>query len=415
MPLYIALMTLFLAVILLFHNHRTHPGSVWISGSLVVISLLNITHYLSFTGVSVFWLAVTFNHLTPLYYLLGPFLFFYVRATLSDRVGLSRRDAWHFVPFLLHVVGMLPYLFKPWSYKIWVAGEMIRDVHNMVLIPDLSLFPVEANVTLRPLSWLSYTGFSLYVLWRFSRNYPGKRRIRFGAAKPILGFMAAFLVVCLMTELSYTALTIEYFVKFDLKTAEFVSTPWTSLTIAGIAIIPFILLLFPQILYGIPKWRESPEAEPLRADSVPPSEETAASHEVRHVEAAPDPGRTLEDASAKFRDLADRIPAFIEGHQLYLDPDFNLDDLAEHMKVPKHHLYYCFKDILNTRFTRMRSEFRVRHAQGLIDRGETDRKTLEAIGTESGFSSRSAFLVAFREITGMSPLEYLRRSGSSSA
>ena len=415
MPLYIALITLFLAVILLFHNHRTHPGSVWISGSLVIISLLNITHYLSFTGVSVFWLALTFNHLTPIYYLLGPFLFFYVRATLSDRVGLSRRDAWHFLPFLLHVVGMLPYLIKPWSYKVWVAGEMIRDVHNMVLIPDLSLFPVEANVTLRPLSWLSYTVFSLYLLWRFSRNYPAQRRIRFEAARPILGFMAAFLVVCLMTELSYTALTIEYFVKFDLQTPEFVSTPWTRITSAGIAIIPFILLLFPQILYGIPKWRETPELETLKAASVPETEETSHIYEINPVEDTPVSGQTLEDASTKFRDLAERIPAYIGTHQLYLDPDFNLDDLADHMKVPKHHLYYCFKDILNTRFTRMRSEFRVRHAQGLIDRGETERKTLEAIGMESGFSSRSAFLVAFREITGMSPLEYLRRNGSSSA
>ena len=414
MPLYIALITLFLAVILLFHNHRTHPGSVWISASLVIISLLNITHYLSFTGDSVFWLAVTFNHLTPFYYLLGPFLFFYVRATLSDRVGLSRRDVWHFVPFLLHVVGMLPYLFKPWSYKLWVAGEMIHDVHNMVLIPDLSLFPVEANVTLRPLSWLGYTVFSLYVLWRFSRNYPAQRRIRFEAARPILGFMAAFLVVCLMTELSYTALTIEYFVKFDLKTPEFVTTPWTIRTSAGIAIIPFILLLFPQILYGIPKWPESMEAEPQKAPTPHAPEKTAHSDEARHVEPAPVFIAPQEDATAKFRDLAERIPAFIDSHKLYLDPDFNLDDLADRMKVPKHHVYYCFKDILNTRFTRMRSEYRVRHAKGLIDKGETERMTLEAIGMESGFSSRSAFLVAFREITGMSPLEYLRRTSSAS-
>jgi AraC-like DNA-binding protein len=175
------------------------------------------------------------------------------------------------------------------------------------------------------------------------------------------------------------------------------------------------LLLFPQILYGIPKWRETPELEALKAASVPETEETSHIYEINPVEDTPVSGQTLEDASTKFRDLAERIPAYIGTHQLYLDPDFNLDDLADHMKVPKHHLYYCFKDILNTRFTRMRSEFRVRHAQGLIDRGETDRKTLEAIGMESGFSSRSAFLVAFREITGMSPLEYLRRNGSSSA
>lgn len=412
MPLIIAFLTLFLTALHLYHNRRTQPGSFWFAGSLFIITILNITHYLAFTGQSLFWLAVTFNHLTPLYYLLGPFLFFYVRATLSDRVGLSRRDAWHFVPFLLHVVGMLPYLLKPWSYKIWVAGEMIRDLHNMVLIADLSLLPVTANVVLRPLSWLGYTGFSLYLVWRFSRNYPGRLRIRFEAAKPILRFMAAFLLVCLATELSYTALTVEYFVKFHLKTPEFVNTPWTGLTATGIALIPFVLLLFPQMLYGIPKWRESPYEEPLKAETGHAPDNAAHEGEVLHAASAPDPIQSTEDASREFRALAERIPAFIEEHRLYLDPEFNLDDLADRMKVPRHHLYYCFNDILNSRFTRMRSEFRVRHAQGLIDQGETGRKTLEAIGMESGFSSRSTFLVAFRDITGMTPREYVRRNRS---
>ena len=77
------------------------------------------------------------------------------------------------------------------------------------------------------------------------------------------------------------------------------------------------------------------------------------------------------------------------------------------MDVPKHHLYYCFNQILLKKFTQIRAEYRIGHARRLIDEGQTSDKTLEAIGLESGFSSRSSFINAFREVTGKLPSEYL--------
>lgn len=77
------------------------------------------------------------------------------------------------------------------------------------------------------------------------------------------------------------------------------------------------------------------------------------------------------------------------------------------MDVPKHHLYYCFNQILQKKFTQIRAEYRIGHARRLIDEGQTRDKTLEAIGLESGFTSRSSFIIAFREMTGKLPSAYL--------
>jgi transcriptional regulator GlxA family with amidase domain len=46
----------------------------------------------------------------------------------------------------------------------------------------------------------------------------------------------------------------------------------------------------------------------------------------------------------------------------------------------------------------------------MLQDGNNRHMTLDAIGLSSGFSSATAFRKAFREITGMSPRDFQRRS-----
>ena len=63
----------------------------------------------------------------------------------------------------------------------------------------------------------------------------------------------------------------------------------------------------------------------------------------------------------------------------------------------------------------LRDRYRIGHARRLIDEGQTRDKTLEAIGLESGFTSRSSFIIAFREMTGKLPSAYLEELQKSRA
>ena len=409
MALLISLLMMLLAILLLYFNRRVQPSSVWFSASIFLISLLHLTHYFVFSGKSVWWAAVLFNHTSPFFYLLGPSLFFYVRSTLSDQHRLSLKDRWHFIPFFIQLIAIMPYIFKPWSYKLWVAGEVIRDVHNMLRIPDLVLLPVQLNMAMRPITWMLYSCYSLYLVLSFRRTYKMSERVPPNDAKRTLQFLVSFLVICLATTLSYVGLSIEYFLKFDQTTAVFITTPWTALSAVGVAILPFMLLLYPEIIYGIPRWKKDPadipihsvmSAQSMPGDSIATNVTPASSTEQK--EDSP------EDASVHFIELADRIPKVMAEQQLYLDPDFNLEDLSKALDVPKHHLYYCFNCILKTRFTQLRAQCRVQYAQQLIGQGETRDKTFEAIGLMSGFSSRSSFLNTFRDITGMTPRDFQR-------
>lgn len=409
MQITIALLIILLAVLLFYFNRRLQPGAIWFSASLLVIASLQLTHHFAFEGNSVFWMAFFFSHFSPFFYLLGPFIFFYIRTTLSDRSGLTRWDLLHFIPFTVQLIGILPYVFQPWEYKLWVAGEIMRDIYNMVKIPGLVLFPVMINVIARPLSWIGYTVFSLILVGRFQQNYPVRRRIPYSDARQTLRFMTVFLWVCLITELSFILLTVEFLVNFLNETQEEATLKWLQITSVGVALIPGILLIFPEILYGIPRLQKSRRhvSSDVAADPLDqPDEDTPTQSTSTAERNDQDDG----DAMPQFKALATHITRYMQDERPWMDPDFSLDDMARTLDVPKHHLYYCFNSILKTRFTRMRSEFRIDHACKLLDQGETRGKTIEAIGSASGFASRSSFLTTFREIKGMSPSDYIKRS-----
>jgi AraC-like DNA-binding protein len=86
-----------------------------------------------------------------------------------------------------------------------------------------------------------------------------------------------------------------------------------------------------------------------------------------------------------------------------------MDDLAEMLGVPKHHLYYCFKNVLKTKFVTLRNDYRVNEVKrGLLD-ADMKVTTLSAIGRDCGFASTSAFYRIFTEHMGCSPGEFIEQ------
>jgi hypothetical protein len=77
--------------------------------------MYGIAHYFVLYGKSPFWLAVFYNHFTPLTLLLGHFLLFYFRETLDDTNQLKKSDIFHFIPAVIHLIGIVPYSLQSYS------------------------------------------------------------------------------------------------------------------------------------------------------------------------------------------------------------------------------------------------------------------------------------------------------------
>jgi AraC-like DNA-binding protein len=409
MPIILSLLIVFIAILHLYHNWRIQPHSLYLSAALGIIAIVFITHYYFIYGTSVEALAFFFIHFTPLQFLLGPFLLFYVRGTLSDQYRLRRRDAWHFVPALLDFAFRSWYYFMPWSYKLGLASEMVQDIRRLHEIGNQFFPPTQIMLPLRFVSNFGYTLFALWMVLMFRRHYPSRKSIPVRDAQPVIRFLFYMLGACLLAELSFLVLVFRFFTDKSLGVFSFINDPLLLFSALGIVSIPILVQMYPQILYGIPSWHP---ARPQPLEALVTGQETIASTSQDGESEDDLANNTSQDAAAHFEELAVRIRRCMDEDQPWLDPDFSLETLAGQLNVPRHHLYYCFNKILNTRFIQLRSACRIRHAQQLIDQGAMREKTLEAIGLECGFSSRGTFMTTFREITGMTPREYLR-SGES--
>lgn len=392
MGMFLTLLILFLACIYAYHNWRIQPSSLYLSGVMMIIALLFVTHYVFIYGYSVFWMAVLFGHFTSFYYLFGPFLYFYVRGSLTDRPALQRRDLWHFLPALIDLALISPYIFQPWTFKWEVAEILVADIRMLHELDGLFVSPSRFNVPVRFVSMIGYTLYSLWMVWSFRSHYPGRMRIPLKDARVVFRFLLYLLVVCLLAEASFLVMIFRFFGDTTLSADYLGKHPMILLSGLGVLSIPVLIQLHPRVLYGIPRMAVDGDADPPSVATVTVPEE--------HTNMEP------ED---RFQLLAKEMLDTIEREQLFLDPDFTQEKLAEQLGVPKHHIYYCFSQVLNKRFTRLRAEYRVAYACKLIESGMTQEKTLEAIGMESGFGNRISFTNAFREIVGSSPREYLRK------
>ncbi|MFZ9743715.1 MAG: helix-turn-helix domain-containing protein, partial [Chitinophagaceae bacterium] len=164
--------------------------------------------------------------------------------------------------------------------------------------------------------------------------------------------------------------------------------------IGGLFIVfPISMLMFPQILYGIPI-REKVRSNKLLKENL--STKKYINQSNKNHEA--------------FKMLSNRIIEYFDNEMPYLKQDFSLTELAAALNCPQHHISYCFSDFLEISFTKLRATRRVEHAKSLLLKGVTKKYSMEKVGAMSGFSSRSTFFSTFKEYTGLTPSEFIEAS-----
>ncbi len=100
----------------------------------------------------------------------------------------------------------------------------------------------------------------------------------------------------------------------------------------------------------------------------------------------------------------EKLNTLMQEKELYKNSNLKLSDLAETLKLSAHHLSQLLNDNEGKNFARYINEFRIAEAQRMIS--SDSKLTLEAIGYECGFNSKSTFFTTFKNITGKTPSEY---------
>ncbi len=146
-----------------------------------------------------------------------------------------------------------------------------------------------------------------------------------------------------------------------------------------------LFLIYVLSFYGLYQHRLSPqilEEEPAKT----PYKNSSLSNELK-------------------QQIKEKIEKLIVGEKLYLNSDLNMDMLANKLNIPKYQITEVLNTVIGQSFFQFVNFHRVEEVKKML----ADKKNLysiEAIGYECGFSSKSSFYTVFKNLTGQTPVSY---------
>jgi AraC-like DNA-binding protein len=412
-----AIITILASILLTIFYWRVNKVHVFLLVFMVSLNLFAILHQVLFYKGSVLVATILYNHFAPVFYLPGHMLYFYFRGILEDRDHLQLKypqDLLHFIPFAVCFIGILPYLFLPFDQKLVIVQTIINDPNQFKTTDVNWILSVWANSLLRPVFLLLYSLVSFNLIRKYQRQFK-LRQSQFIQGSLTTRWLYALAAFMASIAVCYIYMVGIYFSTQRIELAESQATVLKMIISVLLVFIPVILVIFPQLLYGIPQpvshslqvagypQPEDSDAEVLNKATLPLAVDTSTKPDYLARSGLRDP---LEQQAAE-------VLSFVENNKLYLDPDFNLESLAQKMKIPRNHMYYCFNSVINEKFTTYRTRLRVEYAKKLLLDGAAKTLSMDGLATAAGFSSRSRFFVSFREITGLTPMEFLQSHGQS--
>ena len=90
--------------------------------------------------------------------------------------------------------------------------------------------------------------------------------------------------------------------------------------------------------------------------------------------------------------------------ELFKNPNLKVSDLARAINVSGHQLSQVLNDNIQKNFTLFVNEYRINEACNILS--QQKNMTIEAIGNEVGFNSKSTFFATFKKIKCTTPSAY---------
>lgn len=386
---FFALLNFYLSVIIILYNVKINKNAIYLAFFLFGLGIFGLLHNFTFDEEWPMILAIFRGHFLPLIYLLGPMLYLYVRGTITDTYQLKKTDYWHFLPAVFSFITIIPFIFSPFSYKLQIAKMIIENPRFVTMDKLYWIIPQHVHFFLRAASGILYSFASLTLISNSSKIFE-QNQVPKSQKNLIVRWLYSLNILSIILFSGYIPLSF-YLIQVTaapFRISEMAYNFFDRATGYSYCVIPLTVLVFPQILYGLPIGPKVSKA----------SQKDFWEDTFTLVEEDP------------FVEVSKKIVDYLKEQKPYLKADFNLDTLSEELQIPKHHLYYCFSNIIKVKFSKIRNKLRVEHAKNLLLEGKSENLKLEAIGFESGFPSRSHFFATFKEETGLTPSEFLEEN-----
>lgn len=383
-----------LAIVMLVSNWKLNKNILFFVLYMLIISYTSVMYDMIINGGSVHLLMVLIGNSGPLFFLIGPLFYFFIRGLADEEKSFTDFDLLHFVPFFLNMIILLPYMFSPIEFKLDIARNSMQNL-SFYMNSSLTLFPIWITTQVNLVVIVYYLIKSALLLFRSYRKVAEQHnpQIRVHLYRSFR-WLFAIIAFSLVFTVFHFALTLFY--RYELVENKYFNNEMFFVLSSMINLIfPAMILINPAILFGMPVVR--PEMGPRYMKSG------------QEHDGLPD--LRPHSYAEYFEDLAQKIIIYMENKQPYLNIDFSAEDLSEIYHIPHHHIQFCFKSYIGKSFKKVRDEYRVKYAMDLLRKSTChDVDTLENVRFDSGFDSLSRFKKAFKNYTGLDPLSWCKEN-----
>ena len=331
---------------------------------------------------------------SPLYYLIPPCAYLYVRVILYDEVKFRKGDWLHFIPALIHFLELIPFYLADTQYKRDIIHTINSNFKYSYQLGE-GLIPAFWHFLVRPLIGIAYLFFIWPMLIRETLFKTGMKRL--AAFRRVTAWLYAFTFFLSIMYIGLVIQTISAYRNLDNDT-HIVTSNKPLLLIMSLALTGLGSFLFsrPEILYGMPAStmpyeREEQEPEEKISDEISDAEDKKNSI-----------------LSSRRDELVRLIEQRMTTQQAFKEKGLSIGELASQLKIPVHHLSYMMNKHYEKRFNDFVNGYRINYILERFADESWRELTLEGLASEAGFSSRSTFFATFKKMTGLSPSEFLQ-------
>lgn len=347
---------LFLIISILIRPTESRMAAYFLAGILFLLTI-NIFHDWSLSS----GYALEVPHMVGLgpihYYLIGPLIFAYIVSLIAPQRWGNWLLIIHFIPAMLYQFNRLPIYMQGVEGKLAVLNRYYSS--SSETIPEISI-QVFLQGSIPDFHWLAYIFASIWVIHLSKSKFKEKSR---------LVKLIRLLVVYMVLHLSLLVI-----MRFNLTSIE------NSVFITLRATIESLLM------YGI-SFLSFNYSMKLDNSNLTPLAELS-----------------MEDQS-----LLNRIYQVVETDEHYKNNELSLKILANQLDINVQDISRVLNQCVGTGFKEYINTLRIKIACQKLDDGSylTTSKTLERLGYDVGFNSKSTFYRAFKNQLGINPKQYL--------
>lgn len=104
--------------------------------------------------------------------------------------------------------------------------------------------------------------------------------------------------------------------------------------------------------------------------------------------------------------LLKKVKLYIEDSKCYVNDKLTIVDLAEAIQIHPKRISFAINSIKGIHFNRYINYFRVAYAKVLLKSKAVQKLSIEGIGMQAGFHSKTTFYSAFKRLEGITPAKY---------